>query len=112
MVHFVSTRRKQSCRYCKTIGKNLHHHCQTVQVTNVEIHHAIHQLLNFDECGLVNPIAFVVTVRGRALHGQPLPIPHVSLQLPPVARALCAAKADVYARVVYLHVRQGKDRSF
>ncbi len=100
-------RRKQSRRHCKTIDKNLHHQLPTVQVTNIEIHHAIHQLLNFDECGLVNPVTFVVTVRGRALHRQLLPIPHVSLQLPPVAWALCAAKADIYARVVYLHARQG-----
>ncbi len=78
-----------------------------MQVTNIEIHNAIYQLLSFEECGLVNPIAFVVAVRGRALIGQPLPIPHITLALPPVARALCAAKADVYARVVYLHVRQG-----
>ncbi len=100
----------QSCRYCKTIDKNLYHHFRPAQVTNVEIHNAVYQLLTFEECGLINPVAFVVTVRGRALHGQPLPIPHISLQLPPVARALCAAKADIYARVVYLHACQGRGK--
>ena len=78
-----------------------------MQVTQVEVTHAIHQLLTFDLCGLVNPIAFMVAVRGRALNGQPLPIPHVYQQLPPLVQAICAEKADIYAHVVYLHARQG-----
>ena len=78
-----------------------------MQVTQVEITHAIHQLLLFDLCGLVNPVAFVVAVRGRALHGQPLPIPHIYQHLPPWVRAICATKADLLAHVVYLHARQG-----
>ncbi len=78
-----------------------------VQVTNVEITNAIHQLLSFDQCGLVNPVAFVVAMWGRALNSQPLPIPHVFQQLPPLVRVVCTAKADLYARVVYLHTRQG-----
>ena len=81
----------------------------TMQVMHLEITHAIHQLLTFDECSLVNPAAFVVAVQGRAVNGQPLPIPHVHqhLPLPPLVRAMCAAQADVYAHVVYLHARQG-----
>ncbi len=78
-----------------------------MQVTNVEITHTIHQLLTFDECGLVNPVAFVVAVWGRAVNGQPLPIPHMHQHLPPLVQAVCAVKADLYARVVYLHARQG-----
>ena len=78
-----------------------------MQVTDVEIHNAIFQLLTFDECGLVNPVAFVVAVRGRALNGQPLPIPHVHQHLPPLVRAVCTARADIYTRVVYLHACQG-----
>ena len=82
-----------------------------VQVTHIEIMNAIHQLLNFEECGLVNLIAFVITVRGRVLHGQPLPIPVVHQHLPLLARAVCAAKADIYAQVIYLHARQGQYRT-
>ena len=78
-----------------------------VQVTNVEIHHAVQQLLTFDQCGLVNPVAYVVAVRGRALNGQPLPILHIFQQLPPLVRAVCMAKANLYAHVVYLHTCQG-----
>ena len=78
-----------------------------MQVTHVEITNAIHQLLLFDQCGLVNPVTFVVAVRGRAVNGQPLPMPHVYQHLPPLVRAVCSAKADLYAHVVYLHVRQG-----
>ena len=78
-----------------------------MQVTNVEITHVIHQLLTFDECSLVNPVAFVVAMRARAVNGQPLPIPHVHQHLPPLVRAVCAARADIYAHVVYLHARQG-----
>ncbi len=78
-----------------------------MQVTDVEIHNAIFQLLTFDECGLVNLVVFVVAVRGRVLNGQPLPIPHVHQHLPPLVRAVCAARADIYAHVVYLHARQG-----
>ncbi len=77
-----------------------------MQVTNIEIHNAIFQLLTFDECGLVNPVVFVVAVRGRAVNGQPLPIPHVHQHLPPLVQAVCATWANVYARVVYLHARQ------
>ncbi len=76
-------------------------------MTDVEIHNAIFQLLTFDECGLVNPVMFVVAVRGRALNGQPLPIPHVHQHLPLLVWAVCAARADIYTRVVYLHARQG-----
>ncbi len=79
-----------------------------MQVTHLEITHAIHQLLNFDECGLVNPVAFVVTMWGRALHGQPLPIPHIHQHLLLLVRAICAMRADVYARMVYLHTHQGE----
>ena len=78
-----------------------------VQVTNVKITNTINQLLSFDQCHLVNPVAFVVAVQGRALNGQPLPIPHVFQQLPPLVRAVCATKADLYTRVVYLHAHQG-----
>ena len=78
-----------------------------MQVTDVEIHNAIFQLLTFNKCGLVNPVAFVVAVWGRALNGQPLPIPHVHQHLPPLVQAVCAARADIYARVVYLHAHQG-----
>ncbi len=78
-----------------------------MQVTHLEIAHAIHQLLTFDECGLVNPVTFVVTMRGRAVNGQPLPIPHMHQHLLPLVRAICATKADIYAQVVYLHARQG-----
>ena len=78
-----------------------------MQVTNVEITNAIHQLLTFNQCGLVNPVAFVVAVWGRALNGQPLPIPHIFQQLPLLVQAVCAAKADLYAHVVYLHAHQG-----
>ena len=77
-----------------------------MQVTQVEITHAIHQLLTFDECGLFNPVVFVVAVWGRAVNGQPLPILHVHQHLPPLVRAVCAAKADLYTCVVYLHARQ------
>ncbi len=79
-----------------------------VQVTNVEIHNTIYQLLTFDECGLVNLVAFVVAVRGRAVNGQPLPIPHMHQHLLPLVRAVCAVRANVYARMVYLHARQGE----
>ena len=79
----------------------------TVQVMHLEITHAIHQLLTFDECGLVNPVAFVVAMWGRAVNRQPLPIPHMHQHLPPLVRAVCATRADVYACVVYLHARQG-----
>ncbi len=82
-----------------------------VQVTHVKITHAIHQLLDFDACGLVNPVAFVVTVWGRALHGQPLPIPHVHQLLLPWVRAVCSAKADLFAHVVYLDTCQGKTKA-
>ena len=82
-----------------------------VQVTNVEIHHAVQQLLTFDQCGLVNPAAYVVAVQGRALNSQPLPITHVFQQLPPLVWAVCAAKANLYACVVYLHTRQGQWQS-
>ena len=78
-----------------------------MQVTDVEIHNAIFQLLTFDECSLVNPVAFVVAVRGQALNGQPLPILHVHQDLPPLVQAVCAARADIYTHVVYLHARQG-----
>ncbi len=78
-----------------------------MQVTQVEITHAIHQLLMFDMCGLVNPMGYVLVVRGRALHGQPMPIPHVYQQLPVNIRAVCAARADVFGWMVYLHCRQG-----
>ena len=78
-----------------------------MQATQVKITHAIHQLLTFDACGLVDPVAFVVAVRGRAVNGQPLPIPHVYQHLPPLVRAVCAAKANLYASVVYLHAHQG-----
>ncbi len=79
----------------------------TVQVTQVEVTHTIHQLLMFDVCGLVNPVSYVLAVRGRVLHGQPMPIPHVYQQLLANVRAVCAARADVFGRVVYLHARQG-----
>ena len=79
-----------------------------VQVTNVEIHHTVQQLLTFDQCGLVNPAAYVVAVWGRALNGQPLPIPHIFQQLPPLVQAVCMAKADLYTCVVYLHAHQGQ----
>ena len=79
-----------------------------MQVTQVEIHNTIYQLLMFDECGLVNPVAFVVAVWGRAVNGQPLPIPHVHQHLPPLVRAVCTTRADIYACVVYLHARQGE----
>ncbi len=78
-----------------------------MQVTNVEITNTIHQLLTFETCGLVNPVAFVVAVRGRALHGQPLPIPHVHQLLLLQLRAICAAWADLFGCVVYLHTWQG-----
>ncbi len=78
-----------------------------VQVTQVEITHTIHQLLMFDMCGLINPVTFVVAVRGRALHGQPMPIPHIFQQLPPQVRAVCTTWANVFGQVVYLHARQG-----
>ncbi len=78
-----------------------------VQVTHLEIMHTIHQLLNFNTCGLVNPMAFVITVRGRALHGQPLPILHVHQLLPPQLRAVCEARADLFAHIVCLHACQG-----
>ena len=76
-------------------------------MTDVEIHNAIFQLLTFDECSLVNLVAFVVAVWGQALNSQPLPIPHVHQHLPPLVRAVCAARADIYAHVIYLHARQG-----
>ena len=76
-------------------------------MTDIEIHNVIFQLLTFDKCGLVNLVAFVVAVRGQALNGQPLPIPHVHQHLPLLVRAVCAARADIYAHVVYLHARQG-----
>ena len=79
-----------------------------MQVTNVEIHNAIYQLLMFDECGLVNPVAFVVAVWGRAVNRQPLPILHMHQHLPPLVRAMCTAQANMYARMVYLHARQGE----
>ncbi len=46
--------------------------------------HTIHQLLTFDVCGLVNPVGFVLAVRGRVLYNQPMPIPTStsSCQLP------------------------------
>ena len=75
---------------------------------HLEITHTIHQLLTFDECGLVNLVVFVVAVRGRAVNGQPLPIPHVHQHLPPLVRVVCAVQADIYAHMVYLHARQGK----
>ncbi len=78
-----------------------------MQVTNVKITNAIHQLLTFNQCGLVNLVTFVVAVRGRVLNGQPLPIPHVFQQLPPLVWVVCTAKADLYARMVYLHAHQG-----
>ncbi len=104
--------------FCKAIGETklsvLQNHWQkftssfsNVQVTDVEIHNAIFQLLMFDECSLVNPVAFVVVVRGRALNGQPLPILHVHQHLPLLVQAICAVRADIYARMVYLHARQG-----
>ncbi len=70
-----------------------------MQVTHLEITHAIHQLLTFNACGLVDPIAFVVVVRGRAVNGQPLPIPHMYQHLLPLVRAVCVAKADLYTCV-------------
>ncbi len=79
-----------------------------VQVTQVKITHAIHQLLDFDACGLVNLVVFVITVRGRALHGQPLPIPDMYQHLLPWVQAVCTAKVDLLTCVVYLHARQGK----
>ncbi len=78
-----------------------------MQVTQVEITHAIHQLLSFDMCGLVNPVGFMLAVQGRALHGQPMPIPRVYQQLPANVRAVCAAQADVFGQVIYLHACQG-----
>ena len=78
-----------------------------MQVTHLEITHAIHQLLTFDECGLVNPVAFMVAVWGRAVNGQPLPIPLVHQHLPPLVRAVCTMRANIYTRVVYLHACQG-----
>ncbi len=78
-----------------------------MHVTQVEITHAIHQLLTFDMCGLINPVGYVLAVWGRALHGQPMPIPHVYQQLPANIRPICAARANVFSRVVYLHTRQG-----
>ena len=78
-----------------------------MQVTHLEITHMIHQLLTFDECGLINLVAFVVAVWGRAVNGQPLPIPHVHQHLLPLAQAVCAARADVYTRMVYLDTHQG-----
>ncbi len=48
-----------------------------VQVTHIEITHAIHQLLTFNVCSLVDPVAYVVAVWVRAVHGDPLPIQHL-----------------------------------
>ena len=78
-----------------------------MQVTHLEITHVIHQLLMFDECGLINPVAFVVAVWGRAVNRQPLPIPHVHQHLLLLVRAICAAWANIYAHVIYLHTHQG-----
>ena len=78
-----------------------------MQVTHLEITHTLHQLLTFDECGLVNLVTFMVAVWGRAVNGQPLPIPHVHQHLPPLVQAVCAARANIYAHVVYLHACQG-----
>ncbi len=78
-----------------------------MQVTHLEITHVIHQLLTFNSCGLVDPVTFVVAVQGRAVNGQPLLIPHIYQHLPLWVRAVCAAKADLYAHVVYLHACQG-----
>ncbi len=50
----------------------------------------------------------MVAVRARVVHRDPLPIPHVYQQLPPFVRAVCTAKADLFAHVVCLHARQGK----
>ncbi len=79
-----------------------------MQVTNVEITNTIVQLLNPNECALVNPVAYIISVRNWALQGQPLPVPMVQVHLPPLAWAVCEAKADIYARVVYLYARQGE----
>ncbi len=53
---------------------------------------------------------YVVVVWARALHGDPMPIPHVYQHLPPHVRAVCFIQADIYAQVVCLHARQGKAR--
>ncbi len=74
-----------------------------MQVTQVEITHTIHQLLTLDMCGLVNPVGYMLVVQGRALHGQPMPIPHIYQQLPANVRAVCTARANVFGRVVFLH---------
>ncbi len=62
------------------------------QVTHVEIMHAIRQLLSFNICGLVDPVAFVVAVWARAVHADPLPIAHVYQHLPQWVRAICNAR--------------------
>ncbi len=61
----------------------------------------------FDMCGLVNAVGFVLAVWGQALHGQPMPILHIYQQLPANVRAICAAQADVFGQVMYLHTCQG-----
>ncbi len=79
-----------------------------MQVTHVQITHAIHQLLTFDVCRLVDPVAYMVAVWVRALHSDPLPIPHIYQHLPPNVQAVCFIRMDIWARVVHLHAQQGK----
>ncbi len=73
------------------------------QVTHIQITHVIHQLLNFDHCGLVDPVVYVVVVQAQALHSDPVPILHVYQHLLPHVQAVCFIRADIYTQVVYLH---------
>ncbi len=68
----------------------------------------IHQLLTFEVCRLVDPVAYMVAVWVRALHSDPVPIPHVYQHLPPHIWAACFMQADIFTCVVYLPARQGK----